>query len=201
MILEIIASERRAKVHNSLPGCAFGLVAIASTRAWIISVSHTTRLCNVIGFRRYNRVRGWDIGFPNCARTATVILNLHLFPLFRLSFYLYLSLFSLPASSRFFSFFFSRTFFFAILFYPNCGPESSRVHTRIPDTATNARNDIRFEPGTHDSVISCRTRSPGIRSTQTIDPDYASPCIFRCIECHVPRRASYSSCWLCVGRN
>ena len=113
MILEIIASERRAKVHNSLPGCAFGLVAITSTRAWIISVSHTTRLCNVIGFRRYNHVRGWDIGFPNCARTATVILNLHLFSLpLRLSFYLYLC-FSLPASSRFL-FFFSSYFFFLL---------------------------------------------------------------------------------------
>jgi len=193
MILEIIASERRAKVHNSLPGCAFGLVAITSTRAWIISVSHTTRLCNVIGFRRYNHVRGWDIGFPNCARTATVILNLHLFSLpLRLSFYLYLC-FSLPASSRFL-FFFSSYFFFCYSVL-SCGVEP-RTHT-----ATNARNDIRFEPGTHDSVISCRTRSPGIRSTQTVDPDYASPCIFRCIECCTAGHASCSSCWLCVGRN
>jgi len=91
-----IQRASRAKVHNSLPGCAFGLVAIASTRAWIISVSHTTRLCNVIGFRRYNRVHGWDIGFPNCARTATVILNLSS-PLSLLYLSFSLSLFSFPS--------------------------------------------------------------------------------------------------------
>lgn len=84
-------------------------------------------------------------------------------------------------------------FFLAVPFYPvDCEAESSRVH--IPDTATNARNDIRFEAGTHDSVISCRTRSPGVRSTQTADPDYVSPCIFERTERHASRHASCSSC-------
>lgn len=35
--------------------------AVALTRARIISVSHTTRLCNVIGFRRYNRASAAEI--------------------------------------------------------------------------------------------------------------------------------------------
>jgi len=48
-----IVGERGARKYSQ--------PAVALTRARIISISHTTRLCNVIGFRRYNRASAAEI--------------------------------------------------------------------------------------------------------------------------------------------
>lgn len=107
--------------------------AVALTRARIISISHTTRLCNVIGFRRYNRASAAEIsGFqivPARHNRDTKPLSLSS---------------SLSLSHCFSVFLFLSVFFFWPLHFIRelwCG--IARIHTGNA-AAANARSDIRF---------------------------------------------------------